>query len=119
MQVYYGQRYMELPLTEQEKQAFAELGLPERDSALQLFDFGMLDRAALSLKLDVGGSAYWSEISQMNTLDNLLTQGCISVIDYLERVPNGYISNQQELIETLKERQNAAAGGVSTAPAFT
>ena len=119
MQVYYGQRYMELPLTEQEKQAFAELGLPERDSALQLFDFGMLDRAALSLKLDVGGSAYWSEISQMNTLDNLLTQGCISVIDYLERVPNGYISNQQELIETLKERQNAAAGGTNTAPAFT
>jgi hypothetical protein len=30
-------------------------------------------------------------------LDNLLTQGKISLIDYLERVPNGYISRQQEL----------------------
>ena len=107
MQVYYGQRYMELPLTGQEKRALEELGLPAQETAVQLFDFGELDRAALSLKLDVGGSAYWSEISQMNTLDNLLTQGCISVVDYLERVPNGYISNQQELIETLKERETA------------
>lgn len=111
MQVYYGQRYMELPLTEREKRSFAGLGLPEQESAVQLFDFAVLDQTALSLKLDVGGSAYWSEISQMNTLDNLLTQGCISVIDYLERVPNGYISNQQELIETLKEREKSAAGG--------
>ncbi len=108
MQAYYGQRYMELPLTGPEKQAAAALGLPAEETALQLFDFGGLDQAALSLKLDVGGSAYWSEISQMNTLDNLLTQGCISVVDYLERVPQGYISNQQELIETLKEREQAA-----------
>lgn len=112
MQVYYGQRYMELPLTEGEKQAFAGLGLPGQESAVQLFDFGELEQTALSLKLDVGGSAYWSEISQMNTLDNLLTQGCISVIDYLERVPSGYISNQQELIETLKQRETSRAGGV-------
>ena len=75
-----------------------------------LFDFSVLDSVPLSLKLDVGGSAYWSEIAQMNTLDNLLTQGKISVIDYLERVPSGYISNQQELIETLKDRQAAMTG---------
>ena len=55
-------------------------------------------------KLDVGGSAYWSEIAQMQTLDNLLMNGQINVVDYLERVPNGYISNQQELIQTLRER---------------
>ena len=71
----------------------------------------------LSIKLDVGGSAYWSEIAQINTLDNLLTQGKISVIDYLERVPNGYISDQQQLIETLKEREAAALG--ATEPAMT
>lgn len=75
-----------------------------------LFDFSVLDSVPLSLKLDVGGSAYWSEIAQMNTLDNLLTQGKISVIDYLERVPSGYISNQQELIETLKNREAAMTG---------
>ncbi|HWS44190.1 MAG TPA: hypothetical protein VN421_14030 [Pseudoflavonifractor sp.] len=89
MRVYYGERYV------------------EKQGAAELFDFSVLEEVPLSLKLDVGGSAYWSEIAQMNTLDNLLTQGKISVIDYLERVPNGYISNQQELIETLKEREAA------------
>ena len=69
----------------------------------------------LSIKLDVGGSAYWSEIAQMNTLDNLLLNGQINVVDYLERVPNGYIANQQELIDTLRQR----LGMVQTAQAGT
>ena len=103
MQVYYGQRFVKADLSGQERR---ELGLDGQDGAMLLFDFAVLDPAALTLKLDVGGSAYWSEIAQMNTLDNLLTQGRISVIDYLERVPNGYISDQQELIETLRERES-------------
>ena len=99
MQVYYGRRLVKAELSG---------GEPGPDDAMTAFDFAALDQAALTLKLDVGGSAYWSEIAQMNTLDNLLTQGRISVIDYLERVPNGYISNQQELIDRLKERETAA-----------
>ena len=102
MRVYYGQRPVELPLTGE------STGLPEEAHKLtvvQMFDFNGLDGAALSLKLDVGGSAYWSEIAQINTLDNLLAQGKISVVDYLERIPGGYISNQQELIEKLKRRE--------------
>ncbi len=110
MQVYYGERFVELPLSREEQAAIQALGAPAEETAVQIFDFAALDNAALSLKLDVGGSAYWSEIAQMNTLDNLLVQGRISVVDYLERVPNGYISNQQELIETLKERETASMG---------
>lgn len=105
MQVYYGQRFVELPLSREEQAAMEQMGVPVEESAVMPFDFGALDNAALSLKLDVGGSAYWSEIAQINTLDNLLSQGRISVVDYLERVPNGYISNQQELIESLRERE--------------
>ena len=105
MRAYYGQRFVELPVPEEQKQAAAQMGIQLPDSAVTPFDFGTLDRAALSLKLDVGGSAYWSEIAQMNTLDNLLMNNQITIVDYLERVPNGYISSQQELIDTLKERQ--------------
>jgi hypothetical protein len=98
MRVYYGQRLVKAPLPQNQ--------LPMgQDAGVALFDFHLLDQAALTLKLDVGGSAYWSEIAQMNTLDNLLSQGRISVVDYLERVPSGYISNQQELIDALKERE--------------
>lgn len=110
MRVYYGIRYVEVKPTEEEQQEMARLGLPLQDRPRpQPFDFGILEQVPLSLKLDVGGSAYWSEIAQMNTLDNLLMQGKISVVDYLERVPNGYISNQQELIETIRHRESAMA----------
>lgn len=73
-----------------------------------LFDFGQLRQVPLSLKLDVGGSAYWSEIAQLQTLDNLLTAGHIDIIEYLKRLPNGYISDQEELIRTLEEERAAA-----------
>lgn len=107
MRTYYGARFVEVSPSEAEQQAMASIGLTQAmGSKPVLFDFSVLERMPLSLKLDVGGSAYWSEIAQMNTLDNLLMQGQISVIDYLERVPNGYISNQQELIQTLRDRQN-------------
>lgn len=110
MRVYYGVRYVEVKPTEEEQQEMAQLGVPIQDKPRpQPFDFGILEQVPLSLKLDVGGSAYWSEIAQMNTLDNLLMQGKISVVDYLERVPNGYISNQQELIETIRQRESAMA----------
>lgn len=109
MQVYYGERFVETPLSREEQEAMQALGAPAQESAVTLFDFDTLEGAVLSLKLDVGGSAYWSEIAQINTLDNLLSQGRISVVDYLERVPNGYISGQQELIESLREREKQQA----------
>ena len=103
MRVYYGQRFVELPLKREDAAALGE-GM-DKVSVMQMFDFGQLEHTTLTLKLDVGGSAYWSEIAQINTLDNLLSQGKISVVDYLERIPGGYISNQQELIEKLKRKE--------------
>lgn len=111
----YGERYVELPPTEQEQ----AMGIPPTPAPV-LFDFGILASVPLSLKLDVGGSAYWSEIAQMNTLDNLLMQKQIDVIDYLERVPDGYISNKQELIATIRKRRaQAAAAAQGNAPTPT
>ena len=105
MRVYYGSRYVDLKPTELQKQQAAMSGmiLPDVPTPT-LFDFSILNDVPMSIKLDVGGSAYWSEIAQMNTLDNLLMQGQINIVEYLERVPNGYISNQQELIQALRER---------------
>ena len=110
MRVYYGVRYVDLKPTEEEKQAALTMGMNLGNNPRPVeFDFDVLNEVPLSIKLDVGGSAYWSEIAQMNTLDNLLMNGQITVIDYLERVPNGYISNQQELIQTLRERMGLGA----------
>lgn len=116
MRAYYGQRYVVIPLTEEEKK-MEQMGMPVQHGPT-LFDFGLLEQYPLSIKIDVGGSAYWSEIAQMNTLDNLLMNKQIDIVDYLERVPAGYISNQQELIDIVKQRQRAlmppqgAPGGI-------
>ena len=117
MRVYYGVRYVDLKPTEHEVQAAAMMGvnLPDEPRPTE-FDFSALEQVPLSIKLDVGGSAYWSEIAQMQTLDNLLMNGQINVVDYLERVPNGYISNQEELIQTLRDRMGMAqTGGMGAA----
>ena len=56
----------------------------------------------------------------MQTLDNLLMQGKIDVVDYLERVPAGYITKKEELVEKLKGLQgimnqmNGLVGGWET-----
>ena len=71
----------------------------------ELFDFGQLRDEPMSLKLDVGASAYWSEIASMQTLDNLLMQGQIQLVDYLERVPDGYIAKKEELIQKINQMQ--------------
>ncbi len=72
------------------------------------FDFSLLRRAGLGLKLDVGASSYWSEIASLQTLDNLLLRDKISVVDYLERIPDGYIAKRGELIDSITARQSAA-----------
>ena len=53
----------------------------------------------LSLKVDVGASSYWSEIATVQTLDNLLMQKVITLDEYLERLPEGFVSMKQELID--------------------
>ena len=64
----------------------------------------------MSIQLDVGASSYWSEIASQQTLDNLLVQNKIDLVDYLERIPNGYITKKQELIEKLKAAQQPQQG---------
>lgn len=69
------------------------------------FNFDELKEYGFMLKLDVGASSYWSEIASMQTLDNLLMQGKIDIVDYLDRVPDGYITKREELLEKLRGAQ--------------
>ena len=96
MGAYYGVR-----LVEQPDPFTGELGLFP-------FDFAQLLQMPLSLKLDVGASAYWSEVASVQTLDNLLTQDKIDLEDYLERLPDGYIPKKQALIEKIRARSAMA-----------
>lgn len=101
MAEYYGERYLPVPKEAEEAIEFAQIEAP-------IFDYSVLKNMHFSVKLDVGASAYWSEIASVNTLDNLLKLKVIDVVDYLERVPEGYIIKKQELIDKLKAQMAQA-----------
>jgi len=67
-------------------------------------DLKSIKNAIFSCKVDVGASAYWSELACVTTLDNLLTQNRITFKQYLNRLPDGYIPQKSELLEELEEQ---------------
>ncbi|MBQ7737030.1 MAG: hypothetical protein IJT62_04270 [Oscillospiraceae bacterium] len=101
MAEYYGKRPVDVPIKDAaEDPAMLEFaGIPANQKVVVDFDFSRLKKVPMQMRLDVGASSYWSEIASTQTLDNLLQQDKIDLIDYLERIPEGYISKRQELIE--------------------
>jgi hypothetical protein len=63
----------------------------------------------INVKVDVGASSHWSEITSMQTLDRLLEGQYIDFIEYLERLPQGTVPKAQELIDTRKEAEEQQA----------
>lgn len=124
---YYGTRYVDMPITDQERQAVMmaqemnpDLEIPE--FVPQPFDFTQLKEHPVKLKLDVGGSTYYSEIAATQTLDNLLQQGLIDIVDYLERVPDERIPGRRALLDKKRreleeqQRQQMMMGGMMPPP---
>lgn len=119
MREYYGKRLVERDIPRDANvQMLSFIGMQPGDSMIVEFDFDRLKNAHFTMKLDVGASSYWSEMASMSTLDNLLQQNKISLVDYLERVPDGYIMKRQELLEKLKAGQLAPdpTGGATGMP---
>ena len=60
------------------------------------------------LNVDMGDSAYWSEITQVNTLDNLFNKGILTdAVTYLENIPDKYVKGKQKVIDSVKRSQEA------------
>ncbi len=74
-----------------------------------MFDFATLDTANYEMKVDVGQSSYWSELTQIQTLDNLFAKGIIQTEDYLEAIPDKYISGKARILKKLKDAMMAQA----------
>lgn len=106
MSVRYGVRRVEFTQRLGSTDGLTPLGmdLPDRMVTVE-FDFSVLRKVQMGVKQDVGASSYWSEIANMQTLDNLLMNGHIDAVQYLERMPNGYVARKQELIDELKARR--------------
>lgn len=106
MAVCYGKRTVAVKMSV-DKSAPAPLGIQLPEEPFEVaFDFAKLKELSVAIRQDVGASSYWSEIACMQTLDNLLMNKHITLLQYLDRLPNGYITKKQQLIDELK----AAAG---------
>lgn len=106
---YYGKRFvdMETPPEVQEAAQFAGQEVPME--VPMEYDFRELKKMPMAMKLDVGASSYYSEIASIQTLDNLLQLNRITTVQYLERIPDGYIPSRRELIAELKQQEQQAA----------
>lgn len=78
----------------------------EGNTKTEVFDFSALDTLALKVRIDVGEASYWSELMQIQTLDNLFAKGIITdAEEYLNGIPNHYIKDKQRLLKALREKR--------------
>jgi hypothetical protein len=103
MGVNYGKRTVMLPLPDLDPSLLMFAGFDINEPMPVEFDYKALQDMPMTIKLDVGASSYWSEIASMQTLDNLLMNGQITIDEYLERVPSGYIPKKEDLIQAHKQ----------------
>ena len=108
MAEYYGKRAVDMPTPPQVEQAMQFIQQDVPAEVPMEFDFKVLKNMPMALKLDVGASSYYSEIASIQTLDNLLKMNKISAIQYLERIPDGYVPGRRDLILELKEQEKQA-----------
>ncbi len=79
---------------------------------IENFDFNGLSEYAMNLNIDIGQGSYWSELMQIQTLDNMMEKQIIpDRLTYLESLPDGYVKNKQDIINKIKELQAQKAGG--------
>lgn len=74
----------------------------ESEKSFITIDFSALKEKLINVRVDVGPSTQRTEAIAVNTLDKLLGAEKISLIQYLTRMPEGYIPAKQQLIEELK-----------------
>lgn len=109
MAEYYGKRKVDLQTPAELKEVFQFVGQSTPPEIPLEFDFSQLKDMPMLLKLDVGASSYYSEIASIQTLDNLLNMNRITTLQYLERIPDGYIPARRELINEIKQQQEQEA----------
>ena len=118
---FYGTRYVDRPINDQErnlamiaKQINPDQEIPEE--VPEEFDFSQIKEHPVIIKVDVGASTYYSEIASIQTLENLLMQNQITVVQFLERLPDDYVPQRMALISELKNQQAQMAAAPAPAP---
>jgi len=78
----------------------------ENDEPVEI-RFSELKGLNYRLNIDIGSSAQYSEIAQMNTLNSLLSNGHINLSTFLEVCPDKYIPGKEILKKYAREQEEA------------
>ena len=101
MIAYYGERDITVEIIAKDEMT----GESKKQKVTKTIDFAALRNLKLKLKIDVGASSYWAQISAIQTLDNLLAQDRITFMQYLEGLPVGILNNKEDMISTEKDKE--------------
>ena len=78
----------------------------EQGEGTIMFDFADLTLEAFNMEVEVGQAYYWSNVTQVQTLDNMFRNKIIpNAITYLEQLPNGTVKNRNEIIKAIKKEE--------------
>lgn len=77
------------------------------------FNFDTINTAAFDIRIDVGGSSYWSEITEVQTLDNLFLKEMITAEEYIEAMPINLLPSKNLLLYKIKARMAQEQGMVA------
>ena len=114
MSVRYGTRMVEMAM-DMDEIGEQPLGMElQKQNFTQPFDFSILKQIPLTIEQEVGASSYWSEMASMQTLDNLLMNNLITPEQYIERLPEGYISKKQELLADFRAARRLPPSNTGT-----
>lgn len=106
MGTFYGERTVGQERKEQDPMSGEMITKTEKRKV----NFDRIPELVKNIEVSVGSSAYWSELMQMQTMDNLLRSGIITDPElYLESVPEKMLPNKQKLIESVKQAKEQQA----------
>lgn len=92
MRVHYGRRMV---LAKDEAGSWQEIPV----------DFSFLGEVTLNVKVDIGKTSYWDELSGIQTMSNLYEMGLVDPELYIDSIPAHLLPKKAELLESLRAKQ--------------
>lgn len=79
------------------------------ETTVATVDFSVLQGINFDINVDIGNASQFSEVAQMNTLDNLFQTQVIDALLYVDSIPQKYIPNKGKIQQYLSKKKEEEA----------
>lgn len=107
MAEYYGKRYVDVSTPPELAEVYAFTGEQMPAEIPTEFDFRELKTTPMTMRLDVGASSYYSELSVVQTLNNLVINKIITPKQFFQCIPDTYLPMRRQILEELQASEQA------------